>query len=63
LIQEKIVIEYDGYYHFNCKDSIEYGIMRQNRIQNEGWKFVRYTMFDKFPDKEQLQTDIEWILK
>lgn len=63
LIQEKIVIEYDGYYHFNCKDNIDYGIMRQNRIQNEGWKIIRYTMFDKFPDKEQLQNDIREVLK
>jgi very-short-patch-repair endonuclease len=63
LVEEKIAIEYDGYYHFNCKESIDYHNMRQEKIEKEGWKFLRYTIFDKFPDTEQLQNDIGRILK
>ena len=59
----KIAIEYDGYYHFNCQESIDYHNFRQKRIEENGWKFLRYTMFNKFPNKEQIQLDIMEIIK
>ena len=58
LIEDKIAIEYDGWYHFDCQEHIDYFKNRQERIENEGWKFVRYTMFQKFPTKEQVENDI-----
>lgn len=63
LPEYKIAIEYDGWYHFDCKESIDYHNMRQNKIENEGWKFLRYTMYDKFPTLEQVKKDIEKIRK
>jgi very-short-patch-repair endonuclease len=58
----KIAIEYDGYYHFNCKENIDYYNNRQNKIENEGWIFLRYTMFDKFPSIKKIYLDIKKIL-
>lgn len=62
LIEYKIAIEYDGYYHFNCQKSIDYHKQRQKLIEKEGWKFLRYSIYDKFPSKEQIQKDISRIL-
>lgn len=59
LLNEKIAIEYDGYYHFDCKENIKYQKERQEKIEKEGWKFLRYTMFDKFPTLEKVKEDIE----
>jgi len=59
LVEDKIAIEYDGYYHFDCQESINYHKQRQERIEKEGWKFYRITMFDKFPLLEQLKENIE----
>lgn len=49
LVDYKIAIEYDGYYHFNTPENIEYYKLRQKRIEDEGWVFYRVTMFDAFP--------------
>jgi hypothetical protein len=62
LVEQKIAIEYDGWYHFDTEDHKEYHKFRQEKIEKEGWKFLRYTMFDKFPDKEQVQEDINKII-
>jgi very-short-patch-repair endonuclease len=58
ILEHKIAVEFDGYYHFNSKESIKYHSERQKEIENEGWKFIRYNVFHKFPDKEQVQKDI-----
>jgi very-short-patch-repair endonuclease len=76
LVEQKIAIEYDGYRHFfECtkvkkytpeeyrRITKEYDDKRQKRIEGEGWTFLRYTMFDKFPTKEQVKNDIEKIIK
>ena len=55
---KKIAIEYDGYYHFDTEEHKEYHKVRQEKIENEGWKFLRYTMFDKFPTLEKLKNDL-----
>jgi len=62
LPEYKIAIEFDGYYHFNKPESIEYYKFRRERIIKEGWKFISYTMFDKFPTKNQIKQDIQKIL-
>ena len=62
LPDKKIAIEFDGYYHFNCKKNIDYHTNRRNKIINEGWKFLRYTMFDKFPSLDQIKNDINRLL-
>ena len=62
LPEVKVVIEYDGWYHFDTEEHKEYHKNRQERIEQEGWKFIRYTMFDKFPAKEQIEEDIQKIL-
>lgn len=36
LVENKIAIEYDGWHHFNCQESIDYHNFRQKRIENEG---------------------------
>jgi very-short-patch-repair endonuclease len=54
----KIAIEYDGYYHFDTEEHKEYHKNRQIKIENEGWKFLRYNIFQKFPSKEQIKEDI-----
>ena len=55
---KKIAIEYDGYYHFDTEEHKQYHKVRQEKIEKEGWKFLRYTIFDKFPDLEKLKGDI-----
>ena len=59
LVEEKIAIEYDGYYHFDTKEHIEYHKNRQKRIEDQGWKFLRY---NKVPSLEQIKNDIRMIL-
>ena len=56
--EKKIAIEFDGYFHFDNPEHVEYFKNRQEKIESEGWKFLRYTMFDKFPDKEQINKDL-----
>ena len=58
LVDKKIAIEYDGYYHFDSEEKKKYHKQRQEKIEKEGWKFLRYTMFDKFPSLEQIKKDI-----
>jgi len=58
LVEHKIAIEFDGYYHFDTEEHREYHKKRQQEIVEGGWKFLRYTIFDKFPTKEQLKNDI-----
>jgi len=38
-------------------------IIRQEKIEKEGWKFLRYTMFDKFPNKRKIEQDVQFLLK
>ena len=61
LVDLKIAIEYDGYYHFDSEKNKDYYKNRQEKIEKEGWKFLRYSIFDKFPDLEKLKDDIEVI--
>lgn len=63
LPEYKIAIEFDGRYHFDTEEHKDYHNKRQQEIEQEGWKFVRYTMFDEFPTTEQVKEDIEEILK
>ena len=62
LVENKIAIEFDGYYHFNCEENIEYHKKRKEKIELDGWKFIQYTIFQKFPTKEQLEKDIQKLL-
>jgi very-short-patch-repair endonuclease len=48
LIEYKIAIEFDGWYHFDCEQSIERHKKRQKKIEDKGWKFIRYNIFHKF---------------
>ena len=57
-----IILEYDGYYHFYKEDRKEYDIKRQKEIEEDGWKFLRYNIFQKFPTLEQLREDIQKVL-
>jgi very-short-patch-repair endonuclease len=61
LIEKKIAIEYDGWYHFDSKESIERHNRRQKQIEEQGWKFLRYNIFQPFPDKEKVINDIQLI--
>jgi very-short-patch-repair endonuclease len=63
IVEQKIAIEYDGYYHFNSKESIIYYQFRKEKIEKQGWKFLTYTMFDVFPDTKKLREDIEKLIK
>ena len=63
LADHKIAIEYDGYYHFCDQEHIDYHKKRQEEIEQGGWKFIRYTMFDKFPTKEQVKEDVLRIIE
>jgi very-short-patch-repair endonuclease len=63
LVEEKIAIEYDGYYHFCSEEKKEYHKQRQQQIENEGWKFYRVTMFDKFPSIEEVKEQIENLME
>jgi len=62
LVEEKIAIEYDGYYHFNCQKSIDYYLKRKKKIEDKGWKFIQYNMFRKLPKIEEIKKDIEKLL-
>lgn len=53
-----IAIEYDGWYHFDCQENIEYHKQRQHKIEELGWKFIRYDIFNKFPEKEKIIKDL-----
>jgi len=63
LIDRKIAIEFDGYFHFDSEEHKQYHKIRQEKIESEGWKFLRYTMYDKFPSLEQLKEDIKERIK
>jgi len=56
---KKIIVEYDGYYHFDTEEHKEYHKKRQKEIEGEGWKFLRYTMFDKLPTEKEVRKDIK----
>ena len=58
-----IAIEYDGYYHFCDQEHISYHEKRQIELEEEGWKFIRYNIFQKFPTFEQLKEDVQRVLK
>lgn len=62
LVEYKIAIEFDGYFHFDKPEHVEYFKNRQEKIESQGWKFLRYTIFDKFPTKEQIKNDIQRLL-
>lgn len=52
-----IAIEYDGsYWHDKENDK-----KRQNKLEREGWKFIRYE--DRIPSKEELLEDINERMK
>ncbi|MFW9871659.1 MAG: hypothetical protein ACFFG0_01065 [Candidatus Thorarchaeota archaeon] len=53
-----IAIEYDGYFHFNSEKNIRYHIKRQKKLEKEGWKFIRYTIYDKFPKQKDIRREI-----
>lgn len=59
LVDKKIAIEYDGWYHFDCQESVNRHNKRQKEIELEGWKFIRYNIFQPFPDKNKVKQDIE----
>ena len=63
LPKEKIAIEYDGWYHFDTEEHKQYHKQRQEKIEKEGWKFLRYSIFDKFPTIDALKNDIEKLKK
>jgi len=58
-----LIVEYDGWYHFNEQKSILRDKKRQGDIEKLGWKFLRYNIFNKFPTFNQIKTDIESLCK
>jgi very-short-patch-repair endonuclease len=58
LTNYKIAIEYDGWHHFKDEKSIIYHRTRQEEIESDGWIFIRYNIFQKFPNKEGIKEDI-----
>jgi very-short-patch-repair endonuclease len=60
---KKIAIEFDGWFHFDTEEHKQYHKVRQEKIENEGWKFLRYTIFDKFPTLEKLKEDLNKIIE
>lgn len=62
IVDHKIAIEFDGYYHFDCQHNIDYHNKRQQEIEEQGWRFLRYTIFQKFPSKEQVKEDIQEVV-
>jgi len=58
----KIAIEYDGYYHFNSEESINYHNERQKEIEKLGWRFLRYNYFQVLPGIKKIKKDIEGII-
>src|ERR1700752_1979886 len=60
----KLAIETDGYTtHFDSKNQIDYDTWRQNEIDLDGWRFLRYTTRqvkdDWTPYLSQIQTAID----
>ena len=62
LMEHKIAIEFDGYFHFDTEEHKEYHKRRQEEIKEENWKFLRYNIFQPFPTLEQVKEDINKIL-
>lgn len=62
LLKYKVAIEFDGWYHFDCQHDIDYHKKRQQEVEKEGWKFIRYNIFQPFPTKEQVLEDIKNII-
>jgi len=58
----ELAIEFDGYFHFCDQEHIEYHNRRQKEIEEDGWKFLRYNIFQKFPTLEQVKEDIQRII-
>jgi len=58
-----IILEFDGWYHFYKEDRKEYDKRRQQEIEEEGWKFLRYNIFQKFPTLDQVKEDIKKLLE
>lgn len=58
ILEYKIAIEYDGWYHFDCQEHIDYHNRRQREIENMGWKFIRYNIFKPFPSKDVILLDL-----
>jgi len=54
---KNIAIEYDGSYWHQDKEKDD---LRQNKIMNEGWNFLRYR--DMIPTKDELTNDINNII-
>lgn len=54
----KIAIEFDGWYHFDTQEHINYHKKRQREIEERGWQFIRYNIFSSFPDKNEVLSDI-----
>lgn len=59
----KIAIEFDGWFHFSDQEHIEYHKKRQKEIEQSGWKFIRYSIFQPFPTEEQIREDLLNIIK
>jgi len=59
----RIAIEYDGYYHFDTEEHKQYHKQRQEKIEKEGWNFLRYNIFQPFPSSQQLKEDIQKIIR
>ena len=57
-----LAIEFDGWYHFDTEEHKEYHKKRQQELEEDGWKFLRYNIFQKFPTKEQVLEDIKKVL-
>jgi very-short-patch-repair endonuclease len=62
ILRYKLAIEFDGYYHFDTEDHKEYHKQRQEKIEKEGWKFLRYSYIDKIPNLIKLKEDINKII-
>jgi hypothetical protein len=54
----ELAIEFDGWHHFKDREAKEYHNKRQIEIEQEGWKFLRYNIFQKFPTKDEIAHDI-----
>jgi len=53
-----IILEFDGYYHFHTEERKQKDNERQQEIEEDGWKFLRYNIFQKFPTLEQVKEDV-----
>ncbi len=53
-----IIIEYDGWHHFNIPGRKEYDIKRQIELEKEGWKVLRYNIYQKFPTFDEVKKDV-----